>query len=66
MSREDEVRLIAYHMWEEEMHPDGKDAEHWFKAEAIWEQQKNMNYAQRSVGQLYSQREAKRNSARKR
>ena len=39
MAREDEIRLIAYNIWEKERRPDGNDSEHWFKAEAIWEQQ---------------------------
>jgi hypothetical protein len=38
MGREDEIRLIAYSIWEEESCPDGLDCEHWFKAEAIWEE----------------------------
>jgi hypothetical protein len=40
MGREDEVRLIAYNIWEEENCPDGRDCEHWFKAEVVWEEQK--------------------------
>ena len=39
MGREDEIRLIAYSIWEEESCPDGHDCEHWFRAEAIWEEQ---------------------------
>lgn len=39
MEREDEVRLIAYRIWEEEGCPNGRDCEHWFRAEIIWEQQ---------------------------
>jgi hypothetical protein len=39
MGREDEIRFIAYRMWEEESCPDGRNCEHWFKAEAIWEEQ---------------------------
>jgi hypothetical protein len=38
MGREDELRLIAYSLWEEEDCVDGRDCEHWFRAEAIWEQ----------------------------
>lgn len=38
MGREDEIRLIAYAIWEEESCPDGRDCEHWLMAEAIWEQ----------------------------
>jgi len=39
MAREDEVKLIAYNMWEQEGCPNGRDCEHWFMAEAIWEEQ---------------------------
>ncbi len=39
MGREDEIRLIAYGIWQEEGCLDGRDCEHWFRAEAIWEQQ---------------------------
>jgi hypothetical protein len=42
MGKEDEIRLIAYSMWEEEGCQDGHDCEHWIRAEAIWEEkQKN-------------------------
>ncbi len=40
MGREDEVRLIAYNIWEEEGCVDGHDCDHWLRAELIWEQQK--------------------------
>ncbi len=36
MHHYEEMRQIAYRIWEEEGHPDGRDWEHWFKAEAIW------------------------------
>ena len=38
MVKEDEIRLIAYTIWEQENCPNGKDCEHWFRAEAIWEE----------------------------
>ena len=42
MEREDEIRIIAYNLWEEENCCDGHDCEHWLKAELIWEEkQKN-------------------------
>ncbi len=37
MAREDEIKMIAYQIWEEEGRPEGRDAEQWLKAEAIWE-----------------------------
>ena len=39
MAKEDEIRLIAYNIWEQEGYINGKDCEHWFKAEAIWKEQ---------------------------
>ena len=42
MGREDEIRIIAYRIWEEEDCCDGRDCEHWLKAEVIWDKkQKN-------------------------
>ena len=42
MGREDEIRTIAYRIWEEEGCCDGHDFDHWLKAEVIWEdEQKN-------------------------
>jgi len=39
MAREDEIRVIAYKIWEEEGRVDGHDGDHWFRAEAIWERE---------------------------
>lgn len=36
MHHENEVRQIAYNIWEEEGYPQGHDQDHWFKAEAMW------------------------------
>ncbi|OGO20736.1 MAG: hypothetical protein A2144_08475 [Chloroflexi bacterium RBG_16_50_9] len=42
MGREDEIKTIAYRIWEEEGRGDGHDFDHWLMAEAIWEdEQKN-------------------------
>jgi len=38
MGKEDEIRLIAYRIWQEEGCVDGLDCEHWFKAETVWQQ----------------------------
>ncbi len=38
MEREDEIRLIAYSIWEQEGCPHGRDSEHWFRAISIWEE----------------------------
>ena len=39
MGKQDEIRLIAYDIWEQENCINGKDCEHWYQAEAIWERQ---------------------------
>ncbi len=41
MAQEDEIRLIAYKIWEEEGCVNGNDCEHWFRAEIIWKQRQN-------------------------
>ena len=38
MHHEDEVRLIAYQIWEKQCCPEGRELEHWFKAEAVWQE----------------------------
>jgi hypothetical protein len=43
MAKKDEIRLIAYNIWEQEGCINGKDCEHWFRAEAIWEEQEKSN-----------------------
>jgi hypothetical protein len=39
MNHEDEIRLIAYRIWEEEGCPDGLHHEHWVRAETVWREQ---------------------------
>ncbi len=31
----EEMQIIAYHLWEEEGRPEGKDIDHWLRAEQI-------------------------------
>jgi hypothetical protein len=45
MAREDEIKLIAYKIWEVEGCADGRDCEHWYRAETIWEQQQKQKSA---------------------
>ncbi len=49
MGREDEVKLIAYRIWEETGCPDGRDCEHWFQAEAVWEKDRAKKPVEESV-----------------
>lgn len=37
VASENEIRLMAYYIWEKENRPNGRDVEHWLKAEEIWE-----------------------------
>ena len=37
MSKEVEIRLIAYRVWEQEGCLNGKHCRDWFKAESIWD-----------------------------
>jgi hypothetical protein len=36
MDREDEIRKIAFQIWEEENRPQGREKIHWAMAEARW------------------------------
>lgn len=40
MNRDEEIRQLAYRIWEQEGYPYGYEVQHWLKAEAIW-QEKN-------------------------
>ncbi len=42
MNYEDRVRQIAYHIWEEEGRPQGRDLDHWLKAESIWQEEEEL------------------------
>jgi hypothetical protein len=59
MAREDEIRIIAYDMWQREGCLDGYDCDHWFKAEEIWEEQQTKGSASKEgktkAGQAASQ-----------
>ncbi|MBI2858219.1 MAG: DUF2934 domain-containing protein [Chloroflexi bacterium] len=50
MGREDEIRAIAYRIWEEEGRCDGNDLEHWSKAEAIWGEKRKTEAASVDTG----------------
>ena len=39
MDKDEEIKWIAYSIWEEEGYQHGMDMEHWFKAEVIWNNQ---------------------------
>jgi hypothetical protein len=37
MNRDEEIRQVAYKLWQEEGCPDGYDVQHWIRAKMIWE-----------------------------
>ena len=39
MGREDDIRSLAYSLWEQEGYQEGRDYEYWLRAEVVWEQQ---------------------------
>jgi hypothetical protein len=42
LRREDEIRIIAFQIWEGEDRPKGRDVEHWLQAEKIWEKKQQI------------------------
>jgi hypothetical protein len=42
MARDDEIKVIAYHIWQEEDCCHGHAAEDWLKAETIWEEKQKL------------------------
>ncbi len=36
MNRDEEIREVAYKLWQEEGYPHGYEVQHWLKAETIW------------------------------
>ena len=53
LNRDDEIRQLAYRLWQEAGCPDGNETQHWLTAETIW------------LGEHRSQSEAKQSKARK-
>lgn len=40
IERDEEIREIAYRIWQEEGCPAGSDFEHWLKALSIWQEKR--------------------------
>ena len=36
IERDEQVRELAYRIWQEEGYPHGNEVQHWLKAETIW------------------------------
>jgi|WetSurMetagenome_2_1015567.scaffolds.fasta_scaffold896032_2 hypothetical protein len=67
MAKEDEIKLIAYSIWQQEGCLDGYDCDHWFKAEEIWEdqQKKRGNLTKKTDSRQAAQKPNKGASTRK-
>ncbi len=50
MSREEEIRTIAYGLWQADNCCDGRDVEHWLKAEAIWQERQKRATTEEPLG----------------
>jgi hypothetical protein len=46
MPTEEQIRALAYSIWELEGHPPGKDVEHYYRAKSILEEQKTAKLAE--------------------
>lgn len=38
MHHDEEVKVIAYRLWEDEGRPEGRALDHWLKAETLWDE----------------------------
>jgi hypothetical protein len=36
VERDEQIRKLAYQIWQQEGHPHGNEIQHWLKAEALW------------------------------
>ena len=45
-NRDEEIHLIAYGIWDSEGRPEGRDREHWLRAESIWQERQDLIQAQ--------------------
>jgi hypothetical protein len=67
MARDDEIRTIAYYIWQEDGCVHGHDCEHWIRAEAIWEDQRRQQPAAKTeiAGPRKSPQKKQKTSAKK-
>jgi len=40
MSENERIQMIAYRLWEEEGHPEGRALDNWLRAEELWADEK--------------------------
>ena len=39
---QEQIRELAYRIWQAEGYPHGYDVQHWLKAEAIWQEEQRL------------------------
>jgi hypothetical protein len=67
MEREEQIRCLAYSIWEKEGYPHGHHLEHWLKAETIWHSQfREENDERKTPPQQKEKRASRRKPTRKR
>ena len=49
MGKEEEIRVIAYSIWELGGCCEGRDVEYWLEAETIWEEKQKLAPARRNI-----------------
>ncbi|HEU4344338.1 MAG TPA: DUF2934 domain-containing protein [Candidatus Binatia bacterium] len=67
MEREEQIRCLAYSIWEKEGYPHGRQFEHWLTAETIWESENREKVNEKNgLLQQKEKRARRREPARKR
>ena len=61
MNRDEEIRQVAYKLWQEEGYPQGYEVQHWLKAETIWQ----ANHSPKSKPKQSKPKPLKRTKSRK-
>jgi hypothetical protein len=55
IERDEQIRELAYRIWQEEGYPHGYEVQHWLKAETIWLEEQRPHsepeYSKRKKGQ---------------
>jgi hypothetical protein len=52
MNREEEIKTIAYYIWEEEGCCNGHDLDYWLKAEIIWQEKNQIEVPKPAVTEI--------------
>ena len=49
MEREEQIRCLAYNIWEQEGYPHGRHIDHWLTAETIWQTEHRQEDSEKQV-----------------